>query len=78
MFYNEWGDEFSTLEKAVQGTIEKRMNKNDLLNEIAYHLTYEELIQWAIKQPNFSKDFHNKIEMAQKSWIQWLIIEEGD
>lgn len=76
MFYNEWGDEFSTWEEAVQGTIEKRMTKDDLLSEIVYHLTYEELIQWAMKQPNFDAVFHDKIKMAQKNWVYWLITEE--
>lgn len=77
MFYNEWGDEFSTWEEAVQGTIEKRMTKDNLLGEIAYFLTYEELIQWAMEQPNFSKDFHDKIEIAKKNWVYWLVTEGG-
>ena len=66
---NEWGDEFETEEEAREDSYE-RMDHTDLNEELGMVLSYNDLLNWCWKQPNFIDEFWEAIEEAERNYFE--------
>lgn len=58
MWENEWGDIFDSEEEAYEDCC-SRMTIDDYADGMIYHLSYDDLLQWAMEQEGFWEHFED-------------------
>ena len=73
-YTNEWGGKFDTYEEAREATLES-INIEDLAEYFQCYMTFEDLLEWAMKQPKFFNDFEDKVAAAENYFCDNYISE---
>ena len=74
-YYNDWGDE-GTLEEVQDATLE-HMDNDDLLEELGFYVSYDEIVAWAMEKCGdaFFSEFEHEITSAQNEWVRARMYE---
>ena len=73
-FKNKWGDIFDSYEECFESSI-KHISDSDILDEIEYYIDFDEILKWAITQPEFHSRFHKEIEELKIEWVDFRLRE---
>lgn len=71
-YETEFGGKFNTREQAEEACLEDQTIE-DFTEYFGYQITFEALLNWAMRQENFSNDFSEQIEAANKEYFDDMI-----
>lgn len=77
MWESEWGDTFDSEEEAYEDCL-SRMTIEDYADEMIFHLSYDDLLQWAMKQEGFWEQFENTMKEIREEFFRNYYSEVED
>ena len=76
-YTTEFGGRFDTYDEAVEACLCDQ-DMNDFEEFFSLQISYTKLLNWAMKQENFSIDFSDEIDKANQEFLDEYITEWED
>ena len=75
MYQDEWGNTYETLTEAKAGVL-KHFTPKDIADELFYHVTIDDVLEWCVGNAEFHKRFAGEFEATLNALCEDYIFEE--